>query len=111
MKDKENTNNNESNFINEESMKNNVIPIEVKRRIVNRKETKMAYQGLDANKDCIYTSNREIDTAALMLQVKLSNESTLDKDLEDPKVINHLTKYVDSRHPRKNLGKININLN
>jgi len=105
MKDRENTIHDESKNLNEESMKNTVIPIEVKRRIVNRKETKMAYKGLEANKDCIYRSNREIDTAALMLQVKLSNESTLDKDLEDPKVINHLKKYVDSRHPCKKQGK------
>ncbi len=92
--------------LNPQDFRENVIPIEVKKRIVKGKQTKIAYQSLEESTDCLYKSDRDIDAAALMLQVKLSNESTSDKDLEDPKVIEHLKKYVDSRHPRKKLGRV-----
>ena len=74
------------------------------RKIAARRETILQYKHLESNDDCIYNTNREIDVQALNLQVKLKNEKTSEKDLEDADVIENLQKYVDSRHPRKKLG-------
>lgn len=85
---------------------------EQKRRIVDRRETKkvyLNYDSLENNEVEINMANRDIDSQALMLQVRLENDDKLETDLEDPKVTDYLNKYIDSRHPRKKLGKVTQN--
>jgi len=88
-----------------DNIQNKVTPKDfVNRKILARRETILQYKHLEPNDDCIYKTNREIDVQVLNLQVKLKNEKTSEKDLEDPEVLEGLQKYVDSRHPRQKLG-------
>jgi len=81
-----------------------VHPVGFKGRKVDRHRTQLQYKDLEKSTDILKRTDRNIDSQSLMLQVKLWNERTQDKDLEDPKVIEYLNKYIDSRHPRKKLG-------